>query len=66
MSKPKYRQGKQITSIAQFEKSESLFFKWRGKTLHRGFISAWQYHYLQSQIRQGVLYEADFIEESEV
>lgn len=66
MSKPKYKQGKQITSIAQFEKSKSMYFKWRNKTLHRGFITSWQYHYLRMQIRQGVLYEADYIEESEV
>ena len=55
MSKPKYKQGKQVTSVAQFDKSKSLFFKWHNKTLHRGFITAWQYHFLKVQIECGAL-----------
>lgn len=66
MSKPKYKQGKQVTSVAQFDESETRFFKWQNKTLHRGFITAWQYHFLKMQIEQGKLYEADFIEERNV
>lgn len=66
MSKPKYKQGKQVTSVAQFDESEARFFKWHNKTLHRGFITAWQYHFLKVQIECGALYEADFIEERNV
>ena len=35
MSKAKYKQGKQICTISEFDQCESLWYKWNGKTTHR-------------------------------
>ena len=51
MSKPKYKQGKQIGSVADFEKSECLYFKVKFgnkiQTKHRAFLISWQYRTLK-------------------
>ena len=66
MSKPKYKQGKQITSMADFEKYTRRYFKVyfgnHSKTIHRAFLESWQYHTLYVFITRGFVYEADFIE----
>ena len=62
MSKPKYKQGACIESIADFDSCKNTYYKWRGKTYHKGFLMAWQYSMLKEQIRQGLLYRAEKIE----
>ena len=66
MSKPKYKQGKMIKSIADFAKSDKKWFKVRfgnkPKTLHRSFLISWQYRTLELFISRGSVYEADEIE----
>lgn len=62
MSKKKYKQGKQIRSIKHFEDSQSTWFKWNGKTVHRSVLMSLQYRTLHNTIMNGRLYEADPIE----
>lgn len=62
MSKAKYKQGKQICSIKHFEDSQSNWFKWNGKTVHRSVLMSLQYRTLLSFITGGKLYEADPID----
>ena len=61
--KAKYKRGKKIVSIGDFEKSHATFFRVRfGKdelTRHRGFLESWQYHTLHSFIHGGCIYEAE-------
>ena len=63
MSKPKYKQGKRIMSMADFEKSECLYFKVkfgnRIQTKHRGFLISWQYRTLKLFIDGGLVFEAE-------
>lgn len=63
MSKPKYKQGRQILSMADFEKSECLYFKVKFgdkiKTTHRSFLISWQYRTLLNFMRSGWVFEAD-------
>ena len=61
MSKPKYKQGKQITSVAQFENSTSKWFKWNGLTRHRSVLESLQYHTLSMAIYHGRVFVADLI-----
>lgn len=63
MSKPKYKQGKQIKSIAEFEKCDNTWFKWNGRTRHRAMLESLQYHTLDLTIKGGRLYRAERIEE---
>ena len=62
MSKSKYKQGKQICSIADFEKSECLYFKVKFgnkiQTKHRAFLISWQYRTLKMFIDRGWVFEA--------
>ena len=62
MSKPKYKQGKQICSMADFEKSECLYFKVKFgnkiQTKHRAFLISWQYRTLKMFIDRGWVFEA--------
>lgn len=62
MSQKRYRKGKQIVSIAEFEQSKSEWFvvKYgaREKTTHIGWIISWQYRMLKNLIEAGRLYEA--------
>jgi len=65
MSKAKYRQGKRICSVAEFETCESRWYKFNGKTIHRSFLTSLQYQTLSDAIKSGRLYTAEFIDESE-
>ena len=63
MSKPKYKRGKQIKSMADFEKSGSTWFRvlfgMKERTKHRSFLISWQYHTLEMFIRAGRVFEAE-------
>lgn len=65
MTQPKYKIGKQIHSVAEFEQSDCTFFKVRFgnnlKTIHRGFLISWQYRTLLIWIERGGVYEAESI-----
>jgi len=63
MSKPKYKQGKQIRSISEFESSKCLWYKWRGRTTHRAVLISLQYRTLRDAIKHGVIYTAELCEE---
>ena len=65
MSKAKYKQGKQITSISEFDQCESLWFKWHNKTTHRSVLISLQYRTLLGTIRNGALYIAELIQGEE-
>ena len=69
MSKPKYKQGKQITTIAEFANSKSMWFKVhfgnQSKTIHRSFLISWQYRLLERFIDRGCIFEADSIVQKE-
>lgn len=65
MTKRKYKRGKQITSVADFEKSESSWYRVRfgdgenaERTRHRGFLISWTYHTLSVFISAGRVFEA--------
>lgn len=57
----KYRKGKKINSVAEYEESKSLFFMIYNKTTHKAWIDSFQYRTLKNLILNGVIYEADFI-----
>ena len=63
MSKPKYKVGKQVSSIAEFDATSNLYFKWRGRTIHRAALESMQYRVLRGIIEAGYVYVADPIEE---
>ena len=68
MSKRKYKRGKLIESIADFEKSKATYYRvtFGGnteKSIHRAFLISWQYYTLSLFIRARRVYEADLIEE---
>lgn len=65
MTKPKYKQGKQILSISEFDTCKSMFYKWNGKTTHRSVLMSLQYHTLESIIKCGRLNIAELIEPDE-
>lgn len=62
MSKAKYKQGRKIETVADFEKSKCTYFKIYGKSTHRAWIESWQYRVLKNFIQLGAIYEADLIE----
>lgn len=69
MSKRKYKKGKMINSVAEFENSKSRFFiVYFGadhcRTIHYSFLEAWQYHTLKNFIKKGAVYEAESIQGS--
>ena len=65
MTLPKYKFGKQIRSISEFDQSECLFFRVKfGKyyrTIHRAFLISWQYRTLLIWIERGWIYETEEI-----
>lgn len=65
----KYKRGKRIDSVGEFEQSKSLWFMVRygveQKTTHRGFLISWQYHLLERFIKAGRLYEAELRDDIE-
>lgn len=66
MTKPKYKQGKQILSISEFDNCKSMFYKWNGKTVHASVLMSLQYRTLESIIECGRLYIAELIEPDEI
>ena len=58
MSKSKYRQGKRIKTISEFDQCESLWYKWNGKTTHRSVLMSLQYRTLLNAIINGMVYIA--------
>ena len=63
MSKPKYKQGKRINSISEFDQCENRWYRWNGRTRHRAALESLQYHTLDMTIKAGRLYTAEPIEE---
>lgn len=61
MSKAKYKQGKQICTISDFDNSGKRWYKWRSKTVNRSVLISLQYRTLKECILSGVIYEADLI-----
>ncbi len=65
LSKPKYRLGKQIKTIADFSNSKCTYFKvYFGngyKTKHRAFLISWQYRTLETFINRGHVFETETI-----
>lgn len=59
MSKAKYKQGKQICSISEFDQCESRWYKWNGKTTHRSVLISLQYRTLLNAIIAGRIYVAE-------
>ena len=60
----KYKRGKQIKTVGEFEQSNATFF-WvlfgqnTERTVHRAFLISWQYHTLELFIKRGWVFEAD-------
>lgn len=65
MSKAKYKTGKRICSISEFELCESNFYKWNGKTTHKSFLISLQYITLRNAIITGRLFVAIPIKEGD-
>ena len=61
MSKSKYKIGKKIETVADFEKSTFTFFKIGIKTYHRGWLESFQYRVLKNYISSGNVHEAVWI-----
>lgn len=62
MSKPKYKAGRMIYSINQFENCGSKWFKWNGKTVHRVILENQQYRVLKNSIENGYIRVAELID----
>lgn len=65
MSKTRYRKGKRIYSISEFDTCKSLWYKWNDKTIHRSFLISLQYRTLLNTIISGRLYTAELIDKAE-
>ena len=67
MSKPKYKQGKLIKSISDFDKNKSEFYRVdfgkNTRTIHRSFLISWTYRTLENFINRGGIHEAEMTEE---
>ena len=66
MSKKQYKRGKQITTISEFDESESRYYvvyfgSTNPQTKHRSFLMSWQYRTLFNFISKGYVFEADKI-----
>ena len=59
MSVSKYKQGKQINTISEFDECPSLWYKWNGKTRHRSVLISLQYRTLLNAIISGRIYVAE-------
>ena len=64
ISMRKYKPGRQIYSVSQFDQSESKWFMWGDKTTHRSVLMSLQYRTLLNTIKNGRLREAVRIEET--
>ena len=60
--KAKYKRGKMIKSVSDFEKSTATWYRVRfgneERTRHRGFLISWQYQLLERFIKNGSIFEA--------
>lgn len=69
MAKPKYKNGKLIHTIGEFENCESLWYRVRFgnkyKTIHYSFLQSWQYVTLKRFIDHGNVCIAEKIEEKD-
>ena len=65
MSKARYKQGRKINSISEFDSCESLWYKWNGRTRHRSVLISLQYRTLLNTIISGRLYTAELIDKAE-
>ncbi len=63
MSKARYKKGKQIRSISEFDACPSLWYKWNGCTRHRSALISLQYRTLLNLIVSGRLYTAELIDD---
>lgn len=61
MSKSKYKRGKIINSISEFDACPNLFYKWRDKTVHRSVLISLQYRTLLNAIISGTIWTAELI-----
>lgn len=59
MAESKYRQGRRIETISDFDNCESLWYKWNGKTTHRSVLISLQYRTLLNAIISGKVYVAE-------
>ncbi len=65
MSKTRYRKGKRIYSISEFDTCESLWYKWNGRTKHRSVLMSLQYRTLLNAIIRGGIYTAELMDKAE-
>ena len=65
MSKARYKPGRKINSISEFDSCESLWYKWNGRTRHRSVLISLQYRTLLNTIISGRLYTAELIDKTE-
>lgn len=63
--KGKYKRGRLITSLDDFDKCESDYYKVlfgadgsRERTMHKGYMVGWQFHYISCMIHGKKVYEA--------
>ena len=65
--KAKYKRGRKILCVGDFEKSLATYYRVRfgakERTIHRSFLMGWQYQTLSCFIGRGCVYEADPTEE---
>lgn len=59
MSKSMYAQGRRIETISDFDRCESLWYKWNGRTTHRSVLISLQYRTLLNSIMAGRIYVAE-------
>ena len=59
MSKSMYKKGRRIESVADFDKCESLWYKWNEKTVHRSVLISLQYRTLMNSIISGRIFVAE-------
>lgn len=65
MSKSKYKRGRRINSISEFDACESLFYKYGSQTIHRSVLMSMQYRTLLHLISCGAIWTAELKTEEE-
>lgn len=63
MSRSKYKKGRQIESVSDFDQCESLWYKWNGRTAHRSVLMSLQYRTLMNSIIRGRIFVAERIDD---
>ena len=61
MTKRKYKRGRRIATVAQFEKlvSKGHYIYYRHKPQHHGWMISMQYRSIQQAIKRGLLFIAE-------